>query len=110
MEFAADANLIDVNWEWVQRTTTEGSEVLFTVPNPESYTLLFDGDGNFSAQLDCNSGNGEYSTDGSGNILMQLGPMTAAACPPESLSNEMMQMFGPAQSYVYEDDGNTVIF
>jgi heat shock protein HslJ len=41
---------------------------------------------------------------------MQLGPMTAAACDEESLAPEMGQMFGPAQSYVYEDDGDTVIF
>jgi heat shock protein HslJ len=85
MEFVVDPNLIDVTWEWVQRTTTEGTEVLITVPNPEQYTLFFNADSTFSAQLDCNSGSGGYSTDGAGNFFMQLGPMTAAACPPESL-------------------------
>jgi putative lipoprotein len=110
MEFVVDPDLIDVTWEWVQRTTGAGAEVLFTVPNPENYTLLFNADQTFSAKLDCNNGAGGYATDGSGGIFMQLGPMTMAACEPESLSPEMSQMFGPAQNYIYEDDGNTVIF
>jgi putative lipoprotein len=110
IEFAVDPNLVDATWEWVQRTTTTGDEVLLTVSNPENYTLLFNADATFSAKLDCNNGAGGYATDGNGSIFMQLGPMTAAACEPESLAPEMGQMFGPAQSYVYEDDGNTVIF
>ncbi|UCG25952.1 MAG: META domain-containing protein, partial [Chloroflexota bacterium] len=110
MEFQVDPDLIDVTWEWFQRTTTEGTEVLLEVPNPKNYTLFFNADQTFSALLDCNNGAGEYVTDGNGNIFMHLGPMTAAECPPESLSDAMVTMFGPAQSYVYEDDGNTVIF
>ena len=110
MAFVVDDNLVDVTWEWVQRTSNEGTEVLIEVPNPENYTLFFNADRTFSAQLDCNNGAGDYVTDGNGNIFMQLGPMTAAACSPESLSDAMVQMFGPAQSYVYEDDGDTVIF
>ena len=110
MAFEVDPNLIDVTWEWFQRTTTEATEVLFEVPSPENYTLFFNADQTFSAQLDCYSGSGAYVTDGVGNIFMQLGPMTAAACEPASLAPEMGQMFGPAQSYVYEDDGDTVVF
>ena len=110
MDFEVDPDLVDVTWEWYQRTTTEGTEVLLEVPNPEDYTLFFNLDQTFSAQLDCNNGTGDYVTDGNGNIFMQLGPMTAAACSPESLSDEMVQLFGPAQSYVYEGDGDTVIF
>jgi heat shock protein HslJ/uncharacterized lipoprotein YbaY len=110
IDFAVDPDLVDVTWEWFQRTISEATDVLFEVPDPENYTLLFNADQTFNAQLDCNGGNGAYATDAAGSIFMQLGIMTAAACPPESLSNEMVNMFGPAQSYIYEDDGNTVIF
>ena len=41
MEFEVDPNLVDVTWEWVQRATTEATEVLFEVPNPDKYTVFF---------------------------------------------------------------------
>ncbi|MGB3716067.1 MAG: hypothetical protein WA996_16700, partial [Candidatus Promineifilaceae bacterium] len=41
IDFAVDPNLIDVTWEWFQRTTSEATDVLFEVPNPENYTLFF---------------------------------------------------------------------
>jgi hypothetical protein len=31
-------------------------------------------------------------------------------CPEDSLSGEMVNMFGPAQSTIYEESGNVVIF
>ena len=43
---------------------------MFKVPNPENYSLFFNADQTFSAQLDCNNGAGEYVTDGKGNIFM----------------------------------------
>jgi len=110
MEFVVDEDLVNVTWEWEQRTTNLGEEVLITVPSPEDYLLIFKPDATFNAKLDCNNGSGAYATDGSGNIFMELGPMTRAMCPEESLSDEMINMFGPAQSYVYEENGNVVIF
>ena len=102
--------MIDVTWEWVQRTSNGGQEVLITVPNPESYTVLFDDEGLFSTQLDCNNGAGTYTSPSIGSIFMELGPTTRAACPPDSLEGEMVNMFGPAQSYVLEEDGQVLIF
>lgn len=107
---AVDPALLDTTWEWVQRTSNLGQEVLITVPDPENYTLLFGADGTFAAQLDCNNGAGTYTASLPGSILMQLGPMTQAACAPESLAGEMVNMFGPAQNYVFEEDGQVVIF
>ena len=110
MEFVVDPDLIDVSWMWEQRTSNLGEEVLITVPDPENYTLTFNADATFNARLDCNNGSGAYATDGTGSIFMELGPMTRAACPEDSLSNDMINMFGPAQSYVYEDSGDVLIF
>ncbi len=110
MEFVVDPQLIDVTWQWERRTNNGGGEAAITVPDPVQYTLLFQNDGTFSAQIDCNNGSGNYATDGTGSIFMELGPMTLAACEPGSLDQEMINMFGPAQNYVYEEDGQVVIF
>ena len=110
MGLVVDPALIDVTWAWVQRTDNGGANVLITVPEPGNYTLFFNGDTTFNAKIDCNNAGSAYATDGKGNIFMELGAMTQAACPPESLAEDMINMFGPAQSYVYEDNGETVIF
>ena len=34
MEFVVDEDLINVTWEWEQRTSNLGEEVLITVPDP----------------------------------------------------------------------------
>ena len=105
-----DQSLIDITWEWVQRTSNLGEEILIAVPNPENYTLLFDAEGMFTTQLDCNNAAGAYTSFDPGSILMELGPMTQAVCSPDSLAGEMVNMFGPAQSYVFEENGQVVIF
>jgi heat shock protein HslJ len=105
-----DPSLIDITWQWARRTSNLGEEVLITVPNPEDYTLLFNVDGIFTTQLDCNNAAGTYTSSSPGSILMELGPMTQAACSPDSLDSEMVNMFGPAQSYVFEENGQVVIF
>ncbi len=107
---AADPALIDITWNWVQRTSNSGQELLFTVPNPENYTLQFDAEGAFTTQLDCNNATGTYASSAPGSIFMELGPMTQAACSPDSLAGDMVNMFGPAQNYVFEEDGQVVIF
>ena len=107
---AADPALVDVTWNWVQRTSNSGQELLITVPNPENYSLLFNAEGAFTTQLDCNNAAGTYTSSGPGSILMQLGPVTQASCVPESLAGEMANMFGPAQNYVFEEEEQVVIF
>lgn len=109
LQHVPDPALVGVTWEWVQRNNADGS-VLITVPNPENYAVLFNEDGTFNAVLDCNVGSGRYATDMPGSIFMELGPTTLAACPEGSLATEMANMFGPAQNYRFEDNGNTLVF
>jgi len=108
MEHTADPQLIDITWEWERRDPNGGQTEAIVVPNPENYTLLFNADGTFSAQVDCNSAAGQYATSAPGMIYLELGPMTLAACPPDSLADQMMLLFGPAQSYQFEEDGNVL--
>jgi heat shock protein HslJ len=109
MEHVPDPNLVNITWEWERRDPNGNSIDEIIVPSPEVYTLFFNEDGTFNAQLDCNNANGLYKTPTPGNIFMELGLMTAAACESGSYADDMMNMFGPAQSYRFEDDGDVLV-
>jgi heat shock protein HslJ len=64
-----------------------------------NYTIEFKSDGTFNAKADCNQLSGTYTTSGSNGLTIVLGPMTLAACPPESLSNQYVEALGKAASY-----------
>ncbi|MBX3056863.1 MAG: META domain-containing protein [Anaerolineae bacterium] len=105
-----DVSLINITWHWVRRDPNGNDIAEIVVPNPENYTLLFNEDGTFNAQVDCNQMNGRYATEAAGRIFMEAGAMTMAMCPEGSFSNDMLQMFGPAQDYRFEENGNTLVF
>lgn len=102
----ADPALIDTLWVWVSRDAAEPLDV----PNPHDYNLLFNADGTFFAGLDCNRGSGAYNTPGDGTISMELGMITRALCPEDSLSEQMIAMIGAAASYAFEEEGEVVAF
>ena len=110
MEHNPDPALVNKTWAWVARDPNGNASDPITVPNPENYTLYFNEDGTFSAKMDCNQGMGNYATSNPGNIFMELGPMTMAACPEGSLAPQMGQMFGPAQNYKIEQNGTRLSF
>jgi pimeloyl-ACP methyl ester carboxylesterase len=56
---------------------------------------------------DCNNASGSYTTDGS-SLSIQVGPMTMAACPPGSRSDDFIKYLGFAAIYFYQD-GNLYI-
>ena len=51
MEFVVDEDLINVTWEWEQRTSNLGEELLITVPDSEDYIIIFNPDDTFTADL-----------------------------------------------------------
>ena len=81
----------DVVWEWVSvadqpaRETTE-------VPNPENYTLILREDGTFSGKADCNQISGSYTNDS--GYSFNLGPSTMAACRPDSMDQQYLELLG----------------
>lgn len=113
-EHTADPLLVDVTWEWVSRDPNGNDIDEITVDMPENYTLLFNEDGTFSAKVDCNNVFGSYATsnveDDYRSIFMEAGPSTMAFCGEDSLDQAMIQMFGPAQNYFFENDGDTLVF
>lgn len=102
----ADADLIDRVWQWEGRTSGEQSILVWA---PEDHTLTFNDDGTFFAVLDCNVGGGTYTSDGPGNLAMELGRTTLAMCADDSLANQMKTMFGPTISYAFDEDGEVLL-
>jgi heat shock protein HslJ len=64
-----------------------------------NYTITFEPNGTFSAKADCNQLSGSYTTTGSNGLTIVPGPMTLAACPPESLSSQYVEALGKAATY-----------
>ena len=114
MEHTPDPNLVNKTWAWERRDPNGNQSPEINVPNPENYTLTFAEDGTFSARLDCNNATGRYASSALGgsqaSIFMELGPSQMAFCGEDSLDTAMMNMFGPAQVYQYEEDGSVVAF
>jgi len=101
----ADPALVNKLWFWERRDPNGGASAAIEVPNPEEYNLIFNEDGTFFAQLDCNRGSGIYATPGDGSLMMELGMTSKAFCPEGSLFNQMLETFPGAAQYRIEEDG-----
>jgi heat shock protein HslJ/uncharacterized protein YraI len=93
----AGTSLTGVLWGWTELTETEPASQSI-IPNPESYTLVFQPDGGLQVLADCNSGFGSYTIDGS-NMTIELGVFTQAICGPDSLSSLYLDTLVRTGSY-----------
>ncbi|MCA9979956.1 MAG: META domain-containing protein, partial [Anaerolineales bacterium] len=66
--------------------------------NPQNYIVEFMADGNVAVKADCNNALGSY-TIAAQNIVIQMGPMTMAACPAESLSDQFVANLGMVNAW-----------
>ncbi len=107
--------LVEHPWQWASFTNPASQ---FEVESPESYVLTFNSDGTVSVKADCNNASGSYTADGS-SLTIEIGPMTMAACPEGSLSDQFVQLLGGAALYFFEEgdlyidlmaDGGTMAF
>ena len=104
----ADPALVNKLWYWERRDPSSGATPI-EVPNPSEYNLIFNDDGTFFAQLDCNRGSGSYATPGDGSLMMELGMTTKALCPETSLFNQMLETFPGAAQYRMEENGAVLV-
>jgi heat shock protein HslJ len=70
--------------------------------DPSRYTLTFNEDGTLQAQVDCNSGSGSYTLDGTN---LTFGPIatTRMACPEGSLDSVFAEDLAAVVSYALVD-------
>jgi heat shock protein HslJ len=108
-------DLTGTTWTWVAFTDPMQQ---FNVENPSNYTLTFQEDGTVNIVADCNNAMGSYNLDGS-SLTIEVGPMTMAACPPDSRSDDFVKYLGFAAIYFFQDgdlfidlfaDGGTMRF
>jgi heat shock protein HslJ len=97
---AAEPQLVGPVWQWQKSEMTDG--MVWEPPDPASYTIEFTAEGEVSIQADCNKASGGYTSDGS-SLTITLGPMTLAACPPQSLSDEYLAQLGAAAHYSFQE-------
>lgn len=101
---SADQPFVGKVWQWMRFDSSDGSVTI--VPSPSSYILEFNADGSFNGKADCNNFSGTYTADGA-SLDLTIGPMTLAACPPESLSDTYLERLDQVVTYVIE---NGVLF
>ncbi|HRX05258.1 MAG TPA: serine hydrolase, partial [Anaerolineae bacterium] len=97
----AEVSLTTQPWQWT--ALSGGAEDQFAVETPESYQVTFNEDGTVAIIADCNNAAGTY-TDEDGALTVALGPMTAAACPEGSRSEQFATLLAGAASYFIVDD------
>jgi heat shock protein HslJ len=111
------SDILEISWQWAQLVETEpaGQAV---VPDPASYTLLFMPGGTLHVTADCNTGSGSYALKGN-NLTLDLGPMTMAACPPDSLHDQYLALLGQVETAAMDksrlvlglkDDAGHIVF
>jgi heat shock protein HslJ len=97
---ATTPQLVGPVWQWQQSQMSDG--MTWEPPDPASYTIEFTAEGQVSIQADCNKASGGYTSDGS-SLTITLGPMTLAACPPQSLSDQYLAQLGAAATYSFQE-------
>ena len=108
IEGMAASGLQEKQWQWA--STVDSSDKETAVDRSADYTIYFEDDGNFHFQADCNNGGGVYTFEGgfNGQVNMQVGPMTRAACPADSRSDEMVNNLFAIQDYRLLPGGRTM--
>ena len=108
-------NLTGTTWAWIGFTDPAQQ---IAIETPLNYTLTFQDDGSVAVVADCNNAMGSYTVDGK-SLKIEIGPMTMAACPPGSRSDDFVKYLGAAAIYFFEDsnlyidlmaDGGTMAF
>jgi heat shock protein HslJ len=88
-EPASSDSITGIVWQW-ESVTEQPTRNTTTVPDPQNYTLIFNEDGTFTGQADCNNIAGTYSQVG--GFTITLGPSTLAFCGEDSLDVQYLDL------------------
>jgi heat shock protein HslJ len=95
------SDLVGYVWMWLE--FLENNDTITRPDMPGYYTLEFLPDGALNVRADCNNTMGTYTVDGN-QLDMEIQATTLAACPPESLSDEYLQLLNDAVAYIREGE------
>jgi heat shock protein HslJ len=104
--------LQDTVWQWTGTSWYERTDSGYVlegnpIANPAQYEVVYGSDGTLHVKADCNVASGTYTYDGGmvGNVRVEMGPSTLAACGPDSRSDELIQSLMAAQDYRVQPGG-----
>jgi len=95
------SDLVGYVWMWLE--FLENNDTITQPDIPGNYTLEFHPDGVVNLQADCNNASGSYTVKGS-QLDIEIMVTTLAACPPESLSEEYIQLLNDAVAYARQGE------
>jgi heat shock protein HslJ len=94
------ATLPGVSWEWTEFAGGDGE--IIRPEAPGQYTVEFLPDGKLAIQADCNRATGTYTVV-EPTIDLQIGAVTRAMCPPDSLMDRFLRDLGDSSSFVFRE-------
>ncbi len=89
--------LAGTTWRLEQLRGADGASTVSA--DAARYTLSFTGDGGVSMQLDCNRGNGTWTSGGDGEVSITPLAVTRAFCGEGSLDTRIARDIGSVRSY-----------
>ncbi len=110
--------LVGPVWQWQKFVDVATGKNTMDVKNPADYTVTFRDDRTVAMKADCNQAAGTYAADGA-KLTINVGPVTLAACGPDSVGEEFLIGLTSAATYTIEGgqlmidlmaDGGRMIF
>ena len=94
-------SLAGTTWRLVRFLGSDGTTL--TPDDRSRYIIEFSATGRLTTRIDCNGGNGTWTSGGPNQL--QFGPLalTRAQCPPESLHDQIVKQWSDVRSYVVRD-------
>jgi heat shock protein HslJ len=80
------------------------------IADPTLYEVVYGPDGTLTVKADCNTASGSYTYEGGmvGSVRVEMGPMTLAACSPDSRSVELIESLLAAQDFRVQPGGDAL--
>lgn len=96
-----DSGLGGTSWQLVEFQGGDGT--ILTPDDRTKYTVDFGTDGRVTVRIDCNRGNGTWTSEGPNHLVFGPLALTRAQCPPGSLHHRIVRDWEYVRSYVIEN-------
>ena len=98
--------IVGILWQWTSLSNRSTGQTA-TIPDPASYTIVFNADGTLSGQADCNSFSGVYSQEAGFSIT--VGAITEMYCGDTSLDRQYLQLLDEVATGGPDGAGNLAL-